>query len=336
MKRKKKNDAPAPSRLRKESIYDLAGKVGVSASTVSRVLNERPGIGEETRKIVLELARSRGFRPRTRVRQTTIALVVDRLQYTATGGFVPSMLGCLMHELSRKRFAVELVTEQNLERLHERFIDGVIGMVWDEGTLGALKTLVDIPVVLINRLDVAGFSAVATDHRRDGETAAAYLASRGHRHLCFIGEEENNWGTRERVAGFLQKSRGLDLAVGPANVGYTEHQAAFRLLKRFINDLGPTALFVANENLALEVNYVLREMLGLRIPQDISILGMESLSVSQFLSPPMTSLVQPLDALAREALEMVCRKMAETSPKPETLKITNTLIERESVSILAR
>jgi DNA-binding LacI/PurR family transcriptional regulator len=323
-------------KVSKESIYDLAAKIGVSASTVSRVLNRRPGIGEDTRQKVLELARTNGFRPRTRLRQTTIAIVIDRLQFSSMGGFVPSLLSYLMRSLSRKNYAVELVTEHNFNRLYDRLVDGVIALTWDDITVDALKTLQGVPVVTINRVDVPSFSAVATDHKRDGEMAANYLYERGHMKVALVTEERENWGSRERVSGFLAKCTELKMPIDPQSINYTGHQPAYGLLKRIIQELKPSALFVANENLALEVSYILKEMLGLRIPQDISILGMESPQVSQYLSPPMTSISQPFDQIAEKTIELMSRLVETDGMPPEVVMLKNQLIERESVLLIPK
>ncbi len=318
----------------KESIYDLAAKIGVSASTVSRVLNRRPGIGDETRLKVLELARNAGFRPRTKLRQTTVAIVIDRLQYSTLGGYIPSLLSYLMNFLSRQSFAVELVTEHNFNRLQDRLVDGVIALSWDDHTVNALKNLQGVPVVMINRVDIEGFSAVATNHKLDGEMAVEYFFSRGHRKITMINGERDNWGSRERLSGFLEKGHQLGLDIPPQAIGYTEHQSAYGLLKRIMAENSPTAVFVASEDLALEVNYILKEMLGYRIPQEISLIGMESPQVSQYLSPPMTSIAQPFENIAEKALELISMLMEVENVDPTVVYLKNHLIERESVSLV--
>src|SRR5450755_790381 len=101
-----------------QSIYDLALDIGVSPSTVSRVLNQRGRIAPATRQKVLANARAAGFRPRMMARQTTLALVMDRQHYAnSTDGFIPLLLSGLVGVLAGQDVAVSLFTEQNLNQL---------------------------------------------------------------------------------------------------------------------------------------------------------------------------------------------------------------------------
>ena len=315
-----------------QSIYSLAKRTGVSASTVSRVLNQREGISIETRSKVLAAAKAAGFRPRMTARQPTVAVVIDRNQFVTFGGYVSSMVSHLVQVLSRHEVAVELVTERNFARLHDRLVDGVLAMAWDDSTIEELRRLPNIPVVALNRMDMKDFSSVATDHRRQAEMAVEYLHGRGHRRLAMLCEERNNWGSNQRVEGFTAALNKAGLPVDDRCVAYTDHQPMYGVLRRLVNDFCPTAIFVAGEDMGLEASYILSGMLGLSIPQDISLLGMESAKVSQFLTPPMTTLSQPLDDLAVRAMELLMRQVGKGRTQSERVMLECTLIERESVA----
>lgn len=314
-----------------QSIYELADTLGVSTSTVSRVLNHRGGIGEATRKRVLASARAAGFRPRMSARQMTIAVVIDRHRFTTFGGFVPNLLSCVVESLSKHDVAVELVTEHNLDRLNSRLIDGVLAMAWDDSTIELLKQMRDVSIVTLNRMDVPEFSAVATNHRLQGEMAVEYLAGRGHQRIAMICEERSNWGTQQRIEGFRAKLHELDLPVDEYTVSFTDHQPMYGLLRRLTTLAHPTAIFVANESLGLEASYILQNVLNVRVPHDVSLMGMESPQVSQFLSPPLTAIAQPLDELAEHSLEVLLRQISN-GRQPVHELLANRLIERESVA----
>lgn len=313
------------------SIYTLADKLGVSASTVSRVLNQRGGIGDATRKRVLDSARAAGFRPRMSARQLTIAVVIDRHRFTTYGGFVPNLLSCVVESLSKHDVAVELVTEHNLERLDNRLIDGVLAMAWDDSTIDMLRKLSDVAVVTLNRMDVPEFSAVASDHRQQGVMAVEHFHARGHRRIAMICEERDNWGTKQRIEGFVSAMQRHDLPVDERTICFTEHQAMYGLLHKLTGDEGPTGLFVANESLGLEAAYILQHVLRVKVPEEISLLGMESPQVSQFISPPMSTICQPLTEIADRALEVAMQQMSDKD-EPVRVLLENRLIERESVS----
>ncbi len=317
-----------------QSIYELAEQVGVSASTVSRVLNGREGIGDATRKRVLSAARAAGFRPRMTARQLTVAVVIDRNRYTTFGGFISTLLSHVVQVLSHQDVAVELVTEHNFESLRDTLVDGVLAMAWDDVTIEELRTIADAPVVTINRMDTSDFSAVATDHRRQGEMAVEYLYGRGHRRIAMIGEERDNWGSQQRTEGFLAALRKHDLEPAKDSIVFTDHQPMYGVLRRLMSGWRPTAIFVAGEDMGLEASYILRDVLGMKVPDEISLMGMESARVSQFLAPPMTTLCQPLDELAQRSLEVLLRQMGKDRPQPERVLLDSTIIERESVATL--
>jgi DNA-binding LacI/PurR family transcriptional regulator len=265
-------------------------------------------------------------------RQVTVAVVIDRYQYAAFGGFIPLLVSNLVQVLSRREVAVELCTEHSLSRLRGRLLDGVLAMAWDDETVAELSRLKDVPVVTLNRMDVPGLSAVATDHYADGATAVRYFAEHGHKRIAMVCEEQNNWGSLERVAGFRAELSARGMEVDERLVAFTEHQPMYGLMRRLLS-LQPTAIFVANESLGLEAAYILRDVLGVRVPQDVSLIGMESAQVSQFVSPPLTAIAQPLDELADAALELLMRQIANGGG-PERVLVRNRLIERESVATL--
>lgn len=315
------------------SIYDLARRTGVSTSTVSRVLNQRGRISLQTRQKVLSAAREAGFKPRMSARQTAVAVVLDRMQYTTYGGFVSSLLTHLVDEFSRHDVAVEVYTEHNVARLGSRFIDGVVAMSWDDTTIHHLRTLRDVPVVIINRMDLDGVSVAATDHHQGGHLVGSFLRARGHRRIAFLAEE-CDWGASQRLKGLRESlaSHGIELAEDL--IAFTEHQPVYGALRRVLTHR-PTALFLAGEDIALEGSHILTEVLRVNVPGDVSVVGIENQKVSQFTRPPLTAMRQPLDQLAREALRLVMEGIERGSAEPRQALLRNELIERESVATLA-
>jgi LacI family transcriptional regulator len=261
--------------------------------------------------------------------------VIDRLRYATSGGFISSLLSCLVESLSKQEVAVELVTQHNLERLDSRLIDGVLAIAWDDSTVELLRGLQSTPVVAINRLDVPEFSTVVTDHRRHGEMAVDYLVARGHRRIAMVCEERNNWGTQQRIEGFTSRLADHGIGMDHCPIGFTDHQPMYGLLRRLTSVSNPTAIFIANEDLGLEASHILPHVLGIRIPQDVSLLGMESTRVSQFVAPPMTTICQPLDELAERALELLLSQVrGKESGESSQVMLESRLIERESVATI--
>jgi DNA-binding LacI/PurR family transcriptional regulator len=320
------------TKRRYKSIYELAQRTGVSASTVSRVLNQRGRISLATRRKVLAAARAGHFRPRVAARGINVGVVMDRAGFLTFGGFLASLLACVLEELARQNVTVQVFTEKNVGTLGECFVDGVLAMTWDAATVEQLRRLAGVPVVLLNRMDVPEFSAVATDHQADGRIVAEYLLARGHRRMAFLAEE-HDWGAAQRLAGYRQVLAKAGCELGDELVAFSEHQPLYGLLGRLMAQ-GPTAVFLAGEDIALESAHILASVLGARIPQDISVVGLENRKVSQFLTPPHTTLAQPMDRLAREALRLLLQHVETGSGEPLRVTLDNELIERESVRAL--
>ena len=313
-----------------KSIYDLAEQTGLATSTISRVLNQRGRISMETRHRVLAAAREAGFKPRMSARQTAVAVVLDRIRYSTYGGFTASLLTHLIDQLAERDIAVEVYTENNVPRLGSRFIDAAIAMSWDRSTIDQLRKLIDVPIVVINRLDLPEFSAVASDHYQSGKLVGEYFLKLGHTRVAFLAEE-SDWGAQQRVQGYRDAMETGGQTLRDELVMYTEHRPAYGALRRLLVHQ-PTALFLAGEDLALEGTFLLTDLLGIKVPEQMSLVGLENVKVSQFTRPPLTTLCQPLDEIARLSLELAMDLIASGNPKPEQTLLNNVMIERESVA----
>lgn len=314
------------------SIYDVAKAAGVSPGTVSRVLNRRGSFSEATRSVVLEAARGMQFRSRVAARKVTIAIVTDKARYATFGGFLSCLHTHLTEELAKEDVAIQLFTEANLDRLGEHAVDGVISISWDPNTIRRLKAMhrkSGVPVLIFNRSGIPGFSVVESDFVGGGRTVGEYLLGQGHQRIAYVIEDHTP-GLDRRLEGLVQALADHGLAYDSALVCLTRHSRTEDALKR-VMALKPTAVFVGSEDLVLEVLSILRDGLGLDVPQDIALVGMENVHVNRFTSPPITSLRQPFEEMAAEAMNAVMRLIrGEGEPKHCILK--NDWIERLSVA----
>lgn len=317
----------APSKT--TSIYDLAEQTGLSASTISRVLNQRGRISRETRLRVLAAARNAGFRPRASVRQDTVAVVLDRMRYASYGGFQASMLTSLITSVAHYDLAVEVYTEDNVDRLGTRFIDGVLALTWSPSTIEKLRELINVPVVVINRLDLEDFSTAATDHFQGGQLVAEHLVSHGHQRIAFLGEERD-WGASQRIEGIRQTLKKHRIDPTMLAIGFTEHQPVYAAMRRLLAS-GVTAIFLAGEDLTIEAMHILSSMFKLNVPGDLSVIGLENAKVSEYTDPPMTCLAQPMEELADAALEVITEHIQNHDHAPRQRILENRLIQRASV-----
>ena len=311
------------------SIYDLAEKTGVSVGTVSRVLNNRQGVAADTRRIVLEAARLAKFKPRMAGRQTTVAVVSDRVQYVTFGGYLSWLITYVVDALVKHDIAVELYTEHNVNTLGQRLVDGVLAFTWDYSTEVKIRNLQDVPVVFINRADLPEYSSVVSNHYQSGVLATEHLLDFGHKRIAFISEG-HAWGDKERIRAFQDSLAKRGIEADESLIAISEHRPLYGVLQK-IMEQKPTAIFLAGEDIALESTYILENVLGLRIPDDISIIGVECPKVSQFLNPPHTAVYQPVPQLASRAMELLARMIQGGEMTPQNVVLDCDLIVRDSV-----
>ncbi|MBI4976606.1 MAG: LacI family DNA-binding transcriptional regulator [Spirochaetes bacterium] len=315
------------------SIMDLAAEAGVSYATVSRVLNGRGRVSEEAKKSVLDAARKHQFRPRMQARRTSIAVVFN-LSLSMQSDYFAFIFTAVMRHLALYDVAIELFSMNSIQTLASQMPDGIIAMPWDERSRQIVEELSHPSArVLINNTGIRGFSSVASDHYQGGVLAAEHLIAHGHSVCGLIVYNAATWGNSERIRGFRE----------------TLERAGHKLESRLICDIDgstlvdaairmkeATGVFVANEGSGAEFCMTARS-LGISIPDNLSVIAMEAPGVTKFTAPPLTAVVQPIDAVAEKAVNLVMAQIAERDAgEPQTLLIANTLIERASIKHIGR
>jgi LacI family transcriptional regulator len=315
------------------SIYDLAEQTGVSVGTVSRVLNQRGRVAAATRQRVLEAARAANFKPRMSARNLTVAVVTDRVGAMPYGGYVSHLMSPMVEALAEHDVSVELYTEHNAANLGNRFVDGVLAMAWSDRTIEKLhEQLGKVPVVFINRLDLTEFSVVGTDQKAGAATVGEHLLSHGHRDIC-IAADARSWGFNQRVAGLrdVMMQKGIDpdehLHI---SLPIDEHESLGDQLSRAASRK-PSAMFLASEDIVFQATHHIQNTLGMTIGKDISVVGMELPEISAYMTPPQTSLRQPLRQIATQAVTLLNQHIADNRFKPQQVLLESHLIQRQSV-----
>jgi len=315
------------------TIYDLAELAGVSYGTVSRVLNNRAPVNEQTRQRVLTLARQHGMRPRATARKHQVALVTRPPSRTVMGGYVSCVTQHLAYALASEGISLLMVSEDRVNHLESHLIDGVIAAAWQPDAIRVLANLPNTPIVFINRLDLAErFSIAGTDHVEAGRLAAEHLLARGHRRLALINDKAATWATKARSEGYVQAMRRHGIEPEPTLL--TDHASGthFQTAVNSVVAAGADSLWVPGEDLgALQALKVLQQDLGARVPEDISVIGNENPGLSGNTCPPLTTIEQPLAKLAERAVRLLLdlAQGAREGPAQEILPIR--LIDRDSV-----
>lgn len=332
------------------TIRDVAKQAGVSAGTVSNVLNRPSYVNVETRERVLRVIEELNFYPEQKARQfrpgrvRTLGVALAQL---GNPFFVDVALGAEEAATERKSGVVfcnssyDPVREaQNLDMLVQQRVQGIIIAAVDENS-PRLESLRDrgVPMVFVDRVaDDHDYWSVVVDDFRGGQLGCQHLIDRGHRQIAFIGHPEKSPKVSRRLAGTRDAAarapERITVTVMTARSWTLEagKRAGEALLKRPAATR-PTAVFCANDMVALGV---LQEVVrgGLRVPEDIAVVGYDDLELAAASIIPLTTVRQPRRLLGRTAVEMIMRLIEQPNssvdPGERRVVLDPELVVRES------
>jgi LacI family transcriptional regulator len=332
------------------TMRDVARLVGVSAQTVSAVINDKPGITIETRGRVRQAIEQLGYHPYSiarslRTRQTrTLALIVSDIanpsfatmasaaeDYAHQFGF--SVIVYNTHDdPEREKNCIRTVTQ--------RWIDGAMFVsAEDQLTSASAFENASFPTVAIDRIpeQYGGFS-VTLNNVEAGRIAAEHLLELGHTRITHISGPLKLRLVKERMAGFTQaiNARGLAPMPWPAQEGDWTCESGYRAMLRILQTSPrPTAVFAANDRMAIGAFAACYEA-GLCVPDDISIVGLDDIEVAAFQTPPLTTIRQPFVEFGTLAVRLLLEVIEMSQPSQPRIVIEPVLIERRSTAALKR
>lgn len=335
------------------TIQDVAREAGVSASTVSNILNQRwKQTSKETRERILEVARRLNYQPNAmaaalRRRSTKIVGVV----VTNIGNpFYAGLVSAIQDEARRAGYNIIVGNtnyDQDLERelvtaLLRQQVDGML--VVTNGGTGDLLTHVHssgTPMVLMDRSDPAlDLDSVGVDNEAAAENAVAYLLALGHTRIGIVTGMTTGVPTRAgRLIGYQRAlaSRGIPVREDYIGTVPTSAEKGREVLDRMLSlDPPPTAFFITNASLALGALEAIRER-GLRIPGDTSLLIFDDPEWARVQDPPLTAVAQPTAEIGARAFQLLLQRMTRKRPlERQTLLLPTSLLVRRSCAPPAR
>lgn len=311
------------------NISKIAEKTGVSLTTVSRVFNKHPYVKEEIRKKVIAAARKIGYAPGGSTGKRNIGVIVESTDNLHKDSYLAMMLAALSAELSRTSLGMELVSMRHLEKLEENFIDLALGIVYREESIQTLGKLKDTGVILLNNVH-DGFSSVCSDHRQGIKIAFKYLFDRGHRRIgMFIHNSLKNWGNIERENGYRDACSEAGIEFRDELLGICIREETGKTVRTLL-DNGITAAITYGEAAILRVTYELNRI-GVKIPDELSLISFESAGISEYLWPAHTTVSQNFDNIARNAISLIEKRANGDFESPVKIILDNHIIERNSV-----
>jgi LacI family repressor for deo operon, udp, cdd, tsx, nupC, and nupG len=301
-------------------LADIAAKAGVSEATVSRVLNGKPGVAEDTRQAVLTALDVLGFERPTRLRRRSaglVGLVIPEL----VNPIFPAFAQVIESTLSQRGYTPVLCTQspsgatedEYVEMLLERGVSGIIFVSGLHADTGADHTpyqaLVErrLPVVFVNGF-LRGVDApfISSDEFAATELAVSHLVALGHRRIGFASGPERFLVVQRKLAGYRTTLK-AQLALSDAEVDELVElsmfgveggaAAAHRLL-----DAGVSAVVCGSDLMALGVIRAARQR-GLSVPDQLSVVGYDDAPMMEFTDPPLTTVRQPVNAMGLAAVQ---------------------------------
>lgn len=340
--------APSPvavsSLARGVSLKQLAEHLGLSSAAVSRVLNAAPtarAIPKATQERIFAAARELNYRPnvyarslRNRRSQTMGVLVPE-----VSEGYATLVLAGIEQQLLQADFFYFLVShhhrteaiERSQRLLLERSVEAII----------AIDTLLPHPspvptVTISGHHEPEGVTNILLNHRRAAELAVGHLKGLGHKDLAFIKGQSFSSDTEARWEGIQHTMQLTGLAVNPMLVAQLEgdqptHEPGYFATQRLLAREHPfTALFAFNDISAIGAIRALREA-GLRVPQDVSVVGFDDVQSAAFQNPGLTTVRQPLRTMGILAAETALQQIAApTATHARQLVVDPELVVRES------
>jgi len=321
---------PPPSKKsERTNVYRVAEMAGVSPGTVSRVLNNRGRVHDETRHRVLNAARALDFKPQAQIRTKQIAVVADKVWHSLhNGSYYQALWAHIALALCKHGMAM-VVPENPIEHLQHTFLDGVIVV----GEYAALNPIAEklqdhTPIVFTDDFSTRERYNVRSDCELTGRLAAEHFIKIGRRRLAFVGSP----GSQEKVrlGGYRKAILAAGLEIHEELFLMRSQEISFYSAVSRVIRLGADAILIPGSNYeALEGMNVIVNVLRMKVPEQVALIGGEIHGVSEFLNPPMTTIEEPLAVLAEQAVEKLCQLMRkETPPLCTTLPVK--LLARES------
>lgn len=322
-------------------MADVAKLAGVSHQTVSRVLNDHPNVRAHTREKVLAAIRELAYRPNaaartlvTRRTHTLGVISVDTMLYGPTS---------MLYGFERAAHDVYFVSIASLPALDrrsmleavDRFVgQGVEGIVviatHDSGVAALAHVPPEVPIVALGCGTHASISSVAVDNEAGAKTATRYLLGLGHRTVHHIAGPAANLDAQERVGGWRLALREAGAPEPLVLAGDWSAGSGYELARQLAGQANrPTAILCGNDTMALGALRALSER-GLRIPDDVSVVGFDDIPDASYYMPPLTTVRQDFGEVGRQALSVLLDQMAGEGTTGPRIRVATELITRQS------
>lgn len=317
------------------TIKDIARKANVSYATVSRALNNKEGVNEETRQRIIRIAQEMGYKPNAIARglvkrhTNTIGLVIPDI----TNPFFPEVARGVEDAANEQGYSILLCNtnwEQEREEtyinlLMEKRVDGIIIAPISKDTNYIEDLLGDhFPLVYVSRVpEGTQNSFVVIDNTRGGFLATKHLIEQGYKKIGYIGGTKGSASSQDRFKGYQLAFEKYGIEYEPRFIvsGDFKRETGYNIMKKLLEGPEyPDAVFAENDLLALGAMQAIREK-GLKIPQDIAVVGFDDIPFASFPEVQLTTICQPKYEMGRIAAQILMDKLTQKKGKNTDRKV---------------
>lgn len=326
------------------TIKEVAGRAGVSSATVSHVINGTRYVSDAVREQVLNAMAELGYRP------NALARSLRSGQTHTLGLILPDSANPFFAEVGHsieiaafdQGYSVILCNTENdfaketlyMDVLTKKQVDGMIFVATGDRS-DSLKNLVEmeVPTVVMDRdFPELELDVVLTDNLQGGYLATQYLISLGHKRIgCIAGPSGINPSAR-RVTGYKQALEAARLAIEPKLVmnGDFHPETGWEAGRAMLSQPNPpTAIFACNDLMAMGVLRAAAE-LGLRVPDDLAVVGYDDIEFASYTNPPLTTIKQPKDEMGLATLRFLLGRIKDKQSAPQRALLPVSLVIRGS------
>lgn len=321
------------------TLKQVAEAAGVSLATASYSLSNGGSVGQETRERVKAVAERLGYRPNLHAkamrtgRSGAVGLVLPDL----TNPFFPQLAQSVIVSARAAGYEVLLIDTMGSKAAELQSIDslvrgGVDGLIWfpiDDTTPPGLS-LRALPTVVLDR-SLEGLDSVVADFESGGRLAAELLLSAGHRRIGIVAGPSTVLGARQRAQGARQAMQATGSLLWEVEAAFSADLDAHVTAHLARRDV--TALVAASDLVAIGLIKALQR-LGVRVPQDVSVVGFDNIPWCDWCSPPLTTIDIPVTEMGAEAVQLLVRRMGAPDEPRRRVVFEVQAVQRQSVASL--
>lgn len=339
---------------------DVAKLAGVSRSTVSKVINDYPNIPKETKDRVWKVIKESGYVPNSSAQRLAgkaskiLGIFIVDLDNTkdenrvVSSPYFSSLIAALIDKTKQKGYNVlvsEILEKEDFEQCHHLFSSKTIsGGIF----LGVkinddeLKKLIErnYKIVFIDKrnekkLSLQNINFINPENTKGAAMATQYLIDKGHSKIAHITGDLLKLSSQERLEAFRKtmKKNNLELEEKYIENGHYNEEGGYEATKKILKRCKPTAIFSGNDSMAIGAIKAISEK-GLRIPEDISIIGFDNVPLAKYSTPSLTTINVSIMDLGEKAVDSLLKIIDGENKEGKSYRIKTNLIERKSVKEL--